>query len=241
MRYGIFSDVHSNLEALEAVFKAVEKEGVDQLLCAGDLIGYGADPSGCLALLKEHGVHSVCGNHDAAVTGRLELDWFNPQARAAVEWTSMQISPTDRSALEDLQFVWQNGDLALVHGCLHEPEQFHYVLNLSDAQESFRLQETPAVFIGHTHSPGIFIQEGTDFSFQRTSEWRLDSHCRYLVNVGSVGQPRDGDPRACYCVYDTETRALQLKRVSYPIEQTQAKIRGTGLPEFLADRLAYGY
>jgi len=241
MRYGLFSDVHSNLEALEAVLKAVEKEGVDQLLCAGDLVGYGADPSGCLSLLKEKGVHSVCGNHDAAMTEKLDLEWFNPQARAALEWTSKQISPMERTALENLQFVWQNGDLTLVHGCLHEPEQFHYVLNLSDARESFRLQETPAVFIGHTHSPGIFIQEGTGFSFQRISEWLLNSRCRYLVNVGSVGQPRDGDPRACYCVYDTQTRTVQLRRVSYPIEQAQAKIRRAGLPEFLADRLAYGY
>ncbi len=241
MRYGIFSDVHSNLEALEVVLKAIEEEKVDQFLCAGDLVGYGAEPAACLTLLREKAVQSVCGNHDVAVTGRMDLDWFNEAARAAVEWTSKQISQTDRSYLNDLKLVWNNSDLALVHGCLYEPEQFHYVITPADAQPSFHLQKTPVAFIGHTHTPGIFIQEGMNLSFQRVPELHLDSRCRYLVNVGSVGQPRDGDPRAAWCLYDTQKQTLQIRRVSYPVEQAQAKIRKTGLPGFLADRLMVGY
>lgn len=241
MRYGIFSDVHSNLEALEAVLQAMEKEGVDRILCAGDLVGYGADPAACLALLRQRAVQAVRGNHDAAVTGQLDLDWFNSRARAALEWTAKQVSETDRNDLADLELIWQNPDLTLVHSGLHEPEQFHYILNLSDAADSFRSQRTPVVFIGHTHSPGIFIQDGTDLSFLRAAELRVDPRKKYLVNVGSVGQPRDGDARAAWCLYDTGERRIGIQRVPYPVEETQAKIRKAGLPDFLAERLSVGY
>jgi len=241
MRYGIFSDVHSNLEALEAILDAIEAERVDQLLCAGDWVGYGADPTACLAILRQRGVLSVCGNHDAAVAGQMDLDWFNPYARAALEWTSTQLSEGDRSYLRNLPLVWTDARLTLVHSSLHEPREFHYILNLSDAQASLRLQTTPVLFVGHTHSPGIFVQEGERVSFQRIWPLRIEPQRRYLVNVGSVGQPRDGDPRAAWCLYDSEEKALEVRRVPYPMERAQSKIQQAGLPGFLADRLAIGY
>ena len=241
MRYGIFSDVHSNLEALEAVLESIEKDRVDTLLCAGDLIGYGADPASCLKRIREKVTHAVCGNHDGAVTGRLGLDWFNDQARTAVEWTVEKLTPPDRQFLADLPYIWKDDQVTLVHGSLEEPEQFHYIFDLAGAQRCLELQGTLVTFIGHTHLPGVFIRDNSKVSFSRTGEIQLNPQLKYLVNVGSVGQPRDGDPRAAYCLYDSKTQRIQIRRVEYPVAQVQEKIRQAGLPKFLADRLAFGY
>jgi len=241
MRYGVFSDVHSNLEALEVVLSALVKEGVDQLLCAGDLVGYGPDPDQCLALLRTHKVQLVCGNHDLAVADGMDLNWFNQAAKEAVLWTRSRLPPSERDALKALPFVWENGEGTLVHGSLHEPDRFHYVLDAATASRSLDLQKTIVTFIGHTHVPGVFVQEGSRIDFTRQELLTIDPARRYLVNVGSVGQPRDGDPKACTCVYDTETQTLQTRRIPYPIEAVQAKMRKVGLPEFLAERLAFGF
>ena len=242
MRYGILSDVHSNLEALEVVLAAVAKDGIDQLLCAGDLIGYGPDPVSCLERLTRKIAHAVCGNHDCAAAGRLELDWFNDTARAAVEWTVGQLSKEERDYLHDLPLVWQNAEVTVVHGSLEEPEQFHYIFDLADAETCLKLQQTPVAFIGHTHVPGIFIQEGSRIAFHRPQQpVHLNPRLKYLVNVGSVGQPRDGDPRAAYCLYDTSAPSVEIRRVSYSITKTQEKMRTAGLPEFLAQRLDSGH
>ena len=241
MRYGIFSDVHSNLEALEAVLQALTNDRVDRLLCAGDLVGYGADPGPCLERIRQAGVVSVCGNHEWAAIGKLPLDWFNEYARTAAEWTSRQLPESQQAYLADFPLVWKGEELTLVHGSLDEPEQFHYVFDPADAQACLHVQQTSVAFIGHTHVPGVYIEEESRVRFLRTNQWRLESGRKALVNVGSVGQPRDGDPRAGYCLYDTQAQIVEIRRVAYPIEQTQAKIRAAGLPEFLADRLAYGY
>ena len=241
MRYGVFSDIHSNLEALEAVLKEVAKEGVDELLCAGDLVGYGPDPVGCLELLREKIGHLVGGNHDRAVAGSLDLDWFNEPAQAAVLWTREALPQAQREYLKALPLVWKDAQVIVVHGSLDQPDQFHYVLNVEAARASLKLQETPVAFIGHTHVPGVFLQERSDTSFVRAPEFRLKPHQKALVNVGSVGQPRDADPRACYCIYDTSDQSLEFRRVPYPISRTQERMRKARLPEFLAQRLELGY
>ena len=241
MRLCVFSDVHSNLEALESVLKAAASAKVDRILCAGDLVGYGPDPVACIQLLREHATQVVCGNHDWAAVGRLELEWFNEFARAGVEWTRQQLTDLERDYLKGCSLIWQDSDVTLAHGSLHEPEKFHYVLDTAHAGASLEIQKTPVAFIGHTHVPGIFIQEGSSVSFLRTPEIRIDRRLKYLINVGSVGQPRDGDPRACWCLYDMENATCEVRRVPYPVELTQAKVRAAGLPEFLAERLAYGY
>ncbi len=241
MRYGIFSDVHSNLEALEAVLGALTQDRIDRLLCAGDLVGYGADPTPCLKSLREKTVQAVCGNHDQAVAGGMDLDWFNKPAQAAVLWTRANLPEAEQSVLKRLPYIWQDGQVTLAHGSLHEPERFHYVLDLETARASLHVQKTPVAFIGHTHVPGFFLQKGEEISFSRERQWRVDPVGKLLVNVGSVGQPRDGDPRACYCLYDTAAETVELRRVAYPVERTQEKIRKAGLPEFLAERLEYGY
>lgn len=241
MRYGIFSDLHSNLEALEAVLQAIKKEGVDQLLCAGDLVGYGADPTACLRLLREKAPQVVAGNHDWAVADRMDLDWFDERAQEAILWTRTALPPEQREYLKGLPLIWKDDQVTLAHGSIHEPDQFHYMLNLETARASLQVQETPVAFIGHTHHPGIFAEEEGNPSFSPSAHISLRSGVKYLVNVGSVGQPRDGDPKAAWCLYDTVTRSLEIRRVSYPIERTQEKIRKAGLPDLLAERLALGY
>ena len=241
MRYGIFSDVHSNLEALEAVLAALGGERVDRLLCAGDLVGYGADPAPCVKRLRSCGVAAVCGNHDRAVIGRMPLEWFNEQAAAAVQWTEGHLSAEEKAFLGELPLTWTDGQVTVVHGSLYEPGEFHYVMDLQGAKLCLDLQQTPVAFIGHTHVPGFFVEEEGGIRFARAGRVTLPAGRKTLVNAGSVGQPRDGDPRAAYCLYDSESRTIEIHRVAYPLERTQGKIRAAGLPEFLAARLAQGY
>ncbi len=241
MRYGILSDIHSNIEALDAVLACLNNERVDRLLCAGDLVGYGADPHLCLKRLRDNRVDAVCGNHDRAAAGQLSLDWFNPHARAAVEWTAGRLIPEEKEYLVQLPLVWKDDRVTVVHGTLEEPEQFHYVLDAAPARRCISLQETSLAFIGHTHVPGFFVQEDGQVRFLRSSRLEVGGRAKVLVNVGSVGQSRDGDPRAAYCLVNTDTQTVEIRRVAYPVEKTQAKIRAAGLPEFLAARLALGY
>ena len=243
MRYGILSDIHSNLEALDAVLAWLSSQRVDRLLCAGDLVGYGADPSRCLGRLQASGVQSVCGNHDRAVAGKLSLDWFNPYAQAALEWTARVLSPVEREYLAQLPPVWKDPQITVVHSTLEEPERFHYVLDTPSARRCLDLQETPLAFIGHTHVPGFFVRENGQVRFLRDKRIAAPRQSKILINVGSVGQPRDGDPRAACCLVDTDSEpwTVEIHRVAYPVEKAQAKIRAAGLPEFLAARLGLGY
>ena len=165
----------------------------------------------------------------------------NEPAREAAQWTGRQLPEAQQAYLSDLPLVWKEEPLTLVHGSLHEPEEFHYIFDLAGAQTCLQHQQTPLTFVGHTHVPGIFIEENSNVRFVRADCWEMKAGRKALVNVGSVGQPRDGDPRAVYCLYDTQTQVVEIRRVAYPIEQAQAKIRAAGLPEFLANRLAYGY
>lgn len=241
MRYGVFSDVHANLEALEAVLRALDGERVDRLLCAGDSVGYGADPVPCLKRIRAAGAHAVCGNHDCVVAGKMPLDWFNDSARAAAEWTAGQVPALEKEYLGGLPYTWKDERVSLAHGTLDDPRSFRYVMDPASAGACLRVQETPVAFIGHTHVPGVFLPEGTGVRFLREGKVRLEPGQKALVNAGSVGQPRDGDPRAAYAVYDTEAGEVLIRRVPYPVEKTQAKIEAAGLPEFLAARLAMGY
>ncbi len=240
MRYGIFSDVHSNLEALEAVLDSLARDRPDELLCAGDIVGYAADPAECVARVRQSVSHAVCGNHDWAVAGKMNPEWFNSFARSVVEWTAARLGGEGKAYLGNLPLCWSDGRVTLVHGSLDKPEEFHYVLDGDAARACLGLQATPVAFIGHTHVPGFFLQEKEGISFVPGAECRVRSGQKLLVNVGSVGQPRDRDPRAAYCLYDTESRLAVIKRVPYDIPKAQEKIRSAGLPVFLAERLTAG-
>lgn len=241
MRYGVFSDVHSNQEALEAVLAALQAERVDRLLCGGDLVGYAAAPERCVVLVREACDVVVAGNHDWAAVGKFPMTWFHQEAQAALAWTSAQLSSATQHYLAGLPLVWHDDQVTLAHGTLHEPEAFHYLFDTDVAAESFYVQRTPVAFVGHTHVPIVFMNDAQGHCrLLRGARIHLTAGAQYLVNVGSVGQPRDQQPHAAYCVYDTDRRTLAFTRVPYAIPAVQAKIRAAGLPGRFADRLAWG-
>jgi len=245
MRIGILGDIHSNLEALEAVVERVRGIGVDHWVQVGDIVGYGAQPRECIRLVRELNCTICLGNHDAAVVGLLSTEYFNPYACQAVEWTRSRLHTEELDFLRQLPLVVVREHYTVVHGTLHMPDEFGYVMSVVEAKDSLRKQVTPVCFVGHSHVPGIYMQETADpesiqvvFSPEVTAQ---TAHCaKVLMNVGSVGQPRDEDPRAAYAIYDTDTREASIQRVTYDVASAQRKIINADLPEVLANRLALG-
>jgi len=241
MRYGIFSDVHSNLEALDAVIAAYRQENIDQYLCVGDIVGYGANPKECIVKIKSLAQVTVAGNHDWASVDLFPVDYFNPDAAAAVAWTMDRLDAEDRQYLMSLQLVFKNRHLTLVHGTLEAPGAFHYMMDEHAARKTFAVLSTDICFVGHSHRAGIFVKDKHGrLSYHKDPAVTIAEFKKYIVNVGSVGQPRDSYPRAAYCVYDTEARQLEIKRIPYDTETTREKIIDAGLPAFLGDRLLLG-
>ena len=240
MRWGIISDIHGNLEALEAVLTALSKERIDKYLYLGDIVGYGANPRECIAGIKRLNPVTIAGNHDWASVNLFGLSYFNPAALEAILWTSQNISYEDKEFLKNLELVYQEDGLTLVHGSLPHPEQFEYILDVSSAEETFQLLKTSICFIGHSHRPAIFIKEGKNCTYTFQTKIRLRPSQFYIVNAGSVGQPRDGNPNAAYVVYDGESKEVQIKRMPYNISKARDKIIKAGLPRILAERLALG-
>lgn len=240
MRYAIFSDIHSNLEAFESVLAAYEDEKVDEYLCIGDIVGYAANPKECIKIIKERKIATVAGNHDWASTGKFNIDYFNPYAKSAVLWTRREIDVDAIAFLNNLDLVYKEDNFCLVHGTLLNPQNFDYMLEIEDAKETFEVMDTSLCFVGHTHVPGVFVKENNKVYQNSNDTVDIQTEKRYIINVGSVGQPRDGDSRACYSIYDSKERVIQIKRIKYNIQTTQTKIVNRGLPLFLARRLALG-
>ncbi|MHC4514019.1 MAG: metallophosphoesterase family protein [Planctomycetota bacterium] len=246
MRIGILGDIHSNKEALTATIEAMRQETVDHWVQVGDIVGYGAEPQECLAIVRELGCTVCIGNHDAAVVGLLSTDYFNPYARQAVEWTRSQLTTAELDYLRQLPLVVVREKYTVVHGSLHMPEQFGYVISVVEAKESLRAQETAMGFVGHSHVPAIYMErEGLaagelEVVYAPEVTVSTDGCHKVLMNVGSVGQPRDEDPRAAYAIYDTDTNQASIRRIAYDVDAAQRRIRDAGLPEVLADRLALG-
>ena len=236
MRYGIFSDVHSNLEALETVLSAMSKEKVEKYVCLGDIVGYAANPNECLDRVRQLPAVVVAGNHDSAAIGHPIIEQFDEVPREAVEWTATQLTEQNKAWIRTLPFVAQEGIATLVHGSLVEPEEFNYIYKRSEIEINFRLMKTPLCFIGHSHHPWI-MEEGAPVA---VSQMTCQGGKKYLVNVGSVGQPRDGDNRASFCIWDSADRRIELKRVAYDFQTTQQRILSAGLPAKFAERLAAG-
>jgi diadenosine tetraphosphatase ApaH/serine/threonine PP2A family protein phosphatase len=259
MRYGIFSDVHSNLEAFEAVIEALKIERIDNYLCIGDIVGYAADPKECIRKTKQLSPIIVCGNHDWASVGLADIKYFNPVAKEALIWTSNVLDEAEKYFLRSLNLVYtsdkftpplssnsperkaqKGAGFILVHGTLDMPEKFNYLLDVDSAYQTFHLMKVPLCFVGHSHVPIVFLEEGGRVNYLFGAEIKIEEGKRYIVNVGSVGQPRDRDPRAAYCIFDTQERKIQIKRVSYDVERAKEKIIKAGLPRFLAERLSTG-
>lgn len=240
MRYAILGDVHGNLEALDAVLARADALGVDHFAQIGDIVGYGPDPGPCIARLRDRETVIVAGNHDWAVVGKLDAHTFNPYAREAVEWTRRQLDRAELHYLESLPLIQEpDGDFTLAHATVDQPEVFDYIQTYQDAQRSLDELRTSVGFIGHSHVPMSFVRRD-ELMHTDARYLRLEDVGRALVNVGSVGQPRDENPLAALALFDTRTREYALERVPYDIETTAEKIRRAGLPEVLAQRLFVG-
>ena len=239
MRYGIISDIHSNLEALETVLAELDRDEIDQIVCVGDIVGYAACPVQCLDAVRSRELPCVAGNHDYAAIDRTSIQYFNPDARDAILWTREQLPQEASDYLASLPLTLDFDDFTLAHGTLQTPELFDYIQTIYDAHLSFEALETPICFLGHSHVPITFFDDDP-ISYFMEPEIPLSESEKLLVNVGSVGQPRDQDPRASYAVYDTDERMIWIRRIVYDVEQASQRIRDAGLPAMNADRLTYG-
>jgi diadenosine tetraphosphatase ApaH/serine/threonine PP2A family protein phosphatase len=240
MRYAVLSDIHGNLEALRAVLLDCRTE-VDAVLCLGDIVGYGADPVACLELMAERGTVLVAGNHEHGVTGQLGPAWFNPAARAAVAWTGTQLDADHRGYIGRLPLTAEVAGATLVHASPLHPEEWGYLVSARDGLGAFAGFEGRLCFVGHSHRPGHWSVGSSGPRHQAgASTIRLEAGRRYIINVGSVGQPRDRDPRACFAIWDSGARRVTLRRVAYDVRAAREKILRAGLPRLLADRLGIG-
>jgi predicted phosphodiesterase len=242
VRYAVVSDVHSNLEALTATLREARRIGYDRLISLGDLVGYNADPSACLERLAGEIEFGVLGNHDAAAVDPGVANYFNPSAQKAAIWTSKRLNKAEKDFLSSFPLILSpEPDLLLVHGAPSGPEAWSYVISPADAHFEFERFEERVCLFGHSHLAMGFVREraGTVRVF-RGNELVLGKGRRYMINPGSVGQPRDGDPRAAFGILDTDHCAFEFHRVEYDIASAQDKVRRAGLPPDLARRLAQG-
>jgi diadenosine tetraphosphatase ApaH/serine/threonine PP2A family protein phosphatase len=238
----VLSDTHSNLVALDAVRAALPRH--DELWCLGDTIGYGPRPNECIAAVRDIASYVLTGNHDLASLGEISLDSFNPLARRANLWNNRQLQPELRAWLAERPAKLVPGpEATIAHASPRDPV-WEYILDPLTAQENLAYFDTPICFVGHSHVPTIFGQHQhgrQDFRRGVPGEvLELRPGSRYIINPGSVGQPRDGEPRAAYAVWDTEAQTVSFKRVAYDIAETQRQMREAELPELLAQRLAFG-
>ena len=242
MRHAFLADIHANLEAFQAVLADLDTQTIDDTFCVGDIVGYGADPSKCLALIREIALRTVAGNHDYAAAGKIPYDLFNEYARAAILWTRDQLTEEERTWLGELPLVVHEEAFTLTHSSLDRPEKFDYIETLAEASACLQMMEKPLCFVAHSHVPIVFFQcaEGAEPAYERDIDKPIRVKGKMIVNVGSVGQPRDEDPRAAYCIYDTDSQAITIRRVNYDIATAANKVRAAGLPELLAFRLGIG-
>jgi len=240
LKYAIISDLHSNLEALTAVLDKIDAIGVDQIVCLGDVVGYNANPNECVAIMREREIPTICGNHDAVACG-LEEPWgFNPIALAAALWTREDLTEENTEWLRALPTTRRYESFLTVHGSPTNPNT--YMFGWEDILPHLfylRQQMCSLCFFGHTHCPGIFSADGT-YTVDDDSKFVLGDRKDFFINPGSVGQPRDGDPRASFGLLETEQKEYELVRVPYPIKQVAERIITAGLPDFLAERLYLG-
>lgn len=240
MRYAIVSDVHSNLESLQRAFALLEED--DALVSLGDMVGYGPNPNECLHMLRERVTHAVLGNHDLAALDNFGTEYFNSAARSAIAWTQKVIDAAGRAWLNELPYELRLPDFLLVHGA--PVNYFEYILDKRAAANAFAHTDAPLIFVGHTHIAQYWALEADGTiahkHIQHGGELELQPGRRYIVDVGSVGQPRDLNPEASLVFYEPEMRRVRWTRYAYPIAEVQAKIRSAGLPASLATRLQAG-
>ncbi|GAK60741.1 hypothetical protein U27_00639 [Candidatus Vecturithrix granuli] len=243
MKYFIFSDIHGNLEALRVVLDQIADVLPDKVICLGDVVGYGPNPNECVELVAQNADLTIMGNHDHAVLGLTDIEYFNQYAKIAVLWTREMLTDENFSILESYPFQHSAGDILFVHSTPLYPERWEYIFNPLEGKYYLQHLQEDVCFIGHSHQPVFFEQdEKGHVIFDRKPEFslRLREGCKYIVNVGSVGQARDGDPRTSFAIYDTEARRIEIRRLPYDFRITQKKMLDMHLPAFLIERLAHG-
>lgn len=251
MKYAVFSDIHSNYEALKTFLLFTDSIPNLKRLCLGDIVGYSTRPNECIRLLVEREIPLIMGNHDCAIYSEEERSKFNPLALKVIDWQAQILLPEYRKLLVDLPLTRQINDLiSITHGDFSSPTEFLYITTVNQARRSMNAMPTPIGFFGHTHIPMIFTQypdnpEGQDVTCQIVKKanytYYLDPHARYLINPGSLGQPRDGEPRASFVILDTSGLSLTFLRYEYDYLTESQRIRDAKLPLMLADRILEGY
>jgi predicted phosphodiesterase len=239
MRYAIIADIHANLEAFNTVLADAKAMNCTHYACVGDVVGYNANPKECLDMVRAMNIPVVKGNHDEYCSSDTDLEGFNPHAQEAINWTRNQLTDDDRKWLRDLRYIRLVASFSIVHATLDGPQKWGYVFDKLAAAASFTYQNTSVCFFGHTHVPVAFVRDAM-VRGGTYSKFKTEAGKKYFVNVGSVGQPRDGNPKAAYVVYDLDEGSIELRRLDYDIGTTQRKILEAGLPPRLAHRLAEG-
>lgn len=243
MRYGILSDIHSNFDALIAVVRELDGLGLDALVCLGDIVGYGPNPNECCDLLRERGCIAIAGNHDEAAVSPHEADSFNALARTAIAWTRDELTPSNREYLRSLPRDYRFDSFAIVHGA--PTFHFDYILNVVDAESAFERVTSPVTFVGHTHVAEVFYQndQGRTFHQRLSGGGRIEvaPQFRYIINPGSVGQPRDRNPQASFAYFDDAAGIIEVRRVTYDVMRVRERMEHANLPPQLGDRLSIGY
>jgi predicted phosphodiesterase len=240
MKFAILGDIHANLEALQAVLSDAREQGVTHFACTGDVVGYNADPKACLKLVRGLKCEVVQGNHDYYTGCNESMELFTSMARRSVYWTRKQLTLLDRKYLRDLPLFRDIEDFTIVHSSLNSPKRWNYIFKRDAAEASLNNQFAQVCFFGHTHVPLAFVSDGATIDKGFYGTLQIREGFKYLINVGSVGQPRDRNPESAYAIYDLDARTVHLRRVPYDIALVQRKIRAAGLPFRNALRLNYG-
>ena len=241
MRTAILTDIHANLEALTACVAAAESQKVDRFVCLGDTVGYGADPNAACDLVRQKCQFAVLGNHDAAVAGRMDYSYYYAAAREVLDWTALHLTPENMEWLRALPYQKTEGEITYGHASPRDPAAFEYVFALEQAEDLLTRADrlSRLTFIGHSHLQRAFLL-GETVRDVWAEKLRIDKERRYLVSIGSCGQPRDYDPRACYGIWDDSARIVEFHRVQYNAEKTSKKILEAGLSPHFARRLLHG-
>jgi predicted phosphodiesterase len=240
MKYAILSDIHSNLEALQVVLDHAQRQKCTHYVCIGDIVGYGPNPKECLQIIRDINCPVVMGNHDEYCATTLDLTGFNPMAADAIKWTRDRLDEDEKNWLSDLKYVRNVESFTIVHATLDLPEKWAYVFDKLAAAASFNYQHTSVCFNGHTHVPIAFVRGPAGIQGGLYSKIKVEIGRKYFINVGSIGQPRDRNPKAAYVIFDMLNNLIELQRLDYDIAATQRKIRAAHLPESLAQRLEQG-
>lgn len=244
MKIAIVADIHSNYEAFVATLDEIKKEKVDKIYCCGDIVGYGPEPNECIELIRQHNIFSVLGNHDVAVLDKVDISWFREEAQEAIFINKNLISTENLSYLGSLHENEKVDDLLIVHGSPMD-NIFEYLFTISSLRRNAKFMKEQICFCGHTHQPMVYainlnsFEEKIDIP-KNGSKFCIDNNYKYIINVGSVGQPRDGDNRASFVIYNLDDKTITFSRVEYNIKIVQDKMKKLNLPEFLIRRLEFG-